>query len=86
MKYFFINLALALFFLLPDWFLKIFSRKKTSLIRNNYLDYQTEIFLKLMDIFGYKLDTNNFNNIERIRSNNARMSLNINKKPSKNHL
>ena len=34
-----------------------------------------------MDIFGYKLDTNNFNNIERIRSNNARMSLNINKKP-----
>ena len=84
MKYFFINLALALFFLLPDWFLKIFPRKKTSLIRNNYLDYQTEIFLKLMDIFGYKLDTNNFNNIERIRSNNARMSLNINKKPSKN--
>ena len=84
MKYFFINLALALFFLLPDWFLKIFSRKKTSLIRNNYLDHQTEIFLKLMDVFGYKLDTNNFNNIERIRSNNARMSLNINKKPSKN--
>ena len=83
MKYFFINLALALFFLLPDWFLKIFPRKKTSLIRNNYLDYQTEIFLKLMDIFGYKLDTNNFNNIERIRSNNARLSLNINKKPSK---
>ena len=84
MKYFFINLALALFFLLPDWFLKIFPRKKTSLIRNNYLDYQTEIFLKLMDFFGYKLDTNNFNNIERLRSNNARMSLNINRKPSKN--
>tara|TARA_B100000123_G_C25731014_1_gene429277 strand:- start:214 stop:1236 length:1023 start_codon:yes stop_codon:yes gene_type:complete len=83
MKYFFINLALTFFFLLPNWFLKIFSRKKTSLIRNNYLDHQTEIFLSLIDVFGYKLDTKNFNNIERIRSNNARMSLNINKKPNK---
>tara|TARA_B100000886_G_scaffold78255_1_gene50723 strand:- start:503 stop:1525 length:1023 start_codon:yes stop_codon:yes gene_type:complete len=82
MKYFFINLVLTLFFWLPNWFLKIFSRKKGSLIRNSYLDHQTEIFLNLMDMFGYKLDTNNFSNIERIRSNNARMSLNINKKPS----
>tara|TARA_B100001989_G_scaffold157432_1_gene112714 strand:- start:88 stop:1113 length:1026 start_codon:yes stop_codon:yes gene_type:complete len=84
MKYFFINLALGLFFLLPNWFLKIFPRTKASFIRNNYLDHQTEIFLNLMNVFGYKLDTSNFNNIERIRSNNARMSLNINKKPSKN--
>ena len=82
MKYFFINLVLSLFFLLPNWSLKIFSRKNSALIRNNYLDHQTEVFLKLIDVFGYKLDTDNFNNIERIRSNNARMSLNINKKPS----
>ena len=84
MKYFFINLALTLFFLLPNWFLNIFPRKKTSFIRNNYLDHQTEIFLNLLDVLGYKLDTNNFNNTERVRSNNARMRLNINKKPSSN--
>ena len=82
MKYFFINFALTLFFLLPNWFLKIFPRKKRSLIRNSYLDHQTEIFLTLMDVFGYKLDTSNFSNIERISSNNARLSLNINQKPS----
>lgn len=83
MKYFFINLILGLFFLLPNWFLKIFFWKKSKFIRNNYLDQQTKVFLKLLDIFGYKLDTDNFSSMERIRSNNARMSLNINKKPRK---
>ena len=82
MKYFFINLILGLFFSLPNWFLRVFFWKKSKLIRDNYLDQQTRIFLKLLDIFGYKLDTDNFSSIERIRSNNARMSLNINKKPS----
>ena len=82
MKYFFINLILGLFFSLPNWFLRLFFWKKSKFIRDNYLDQQTRIFLKLLDIFGYKLDTDNFSSIERIRSNNARMSLNINKKPS----
>ena len=82
MKYFFINLILGLFFSLPNWFLRLFFWKKSKFIRDNYLDQQKRIFLKLLDIFGYKLDTDNFSSIERIRSNNARMSLNINKKPS----
>ena len=82
MKYFFINLILGLFFSLPNWFLRLFFWKKSKFIRDNHLDQQTRIFLKLLDIFGYKLDTDNFSSIERIRSNNARMSLNINKKPS----
>jgi len=82
MKYFFINLILGLFFSIPNWFLRIFFWRKSKFIRDNYLDQQTRIFLKLLDIFGYKLDTDNFSSIERIRSNNARMSLNINKKPT----
>lgn len=84
MKYFFINLVLNLFFSLPNWLLGLLFRKKGAFIRDQYLDHQTKIFLDLIDIFGYKLDTKNFNNTERIKSNNARMSLNINKKPNIN--
>ena len=83
MKYFFINIVLTIFFSLPDRFLDTFF-KKSAPIRGNYLDQQTKIFLKLIDVFGYKPNTENFNNLERIRSNNARMSLKINKKPSRN--
>ena len=83
MKYFFINIVLTIFFSLPDRFLDTFF-KKSAPIRGNYLDQQTKIFLKLIDVFGYKPNTENFNNLERIRSNNARMSLKINKKHSRN--
>ena len=82
MKYFFINKVLGIFFSLPEWALNLFFREKSASIRSNYLDQQTKIFLRLMDAFGYKLDVDNFNSQERIKSNNARMSLNINKKPS----
>ena len=84
MKYFFINLILNLFFMMPDRLLGIFFPKKSAFIRNRYLDHQSTIFLKLIEIFGYKPDVDNFDDRERINSNNARMSLNINKKPPKN--
>ena len=83
MKYFLINIVLRIFFSLPDWFINAFFKKSVP-IKGNYLDQQTNIFLKLMDVFGYKLDTENFSSPERIRSNNARMSLKINKVPSQN--
>ena len=83
MKYFLINIVLRIFFSLPDWFINAFF-KKSAPIKGNYLDQQTNIFLKLMDVFGYKLDTENFSSPERIRSNNARMNLKINKVPSQN--
>ena len=82
MKYFFINRILGIFFSIPDWVLNLFFREKNPCIRNNYLDQQTKIFLSLMDASGDKLDVENFNSLERIRINNARLSLNINKKPS----
>ena len=81
MKYFFINLILNIFFVLPDWFLERFFPKKGAFIRNKHLDRQSRIFLKLIGIFGYKPNVDNFNNEERIKSNKARMSLNLNKKP-----
>lgn len=81
MKYFFINLILNIFFVLPDWFLERFFPKKGAFIRNKHLDRQSRIFLKLIGIFGYKPNVDNFNNEERINSNKARMSLNLNKKP-----
>ena len=54
MKYFFINLILNIFFVLPDWFLERFFPKKGAFIRNKHLDRQSRIFLKLIGIFGYK--------------------------------
>ena len=64
MRYFFINLVLSIFFILPDWFLRTFWPLKRQKIRNEYLDYQAAVFLKIIDIFGYKIDTENFSNID----------------------
>lgn len=84
MKYFFINLLLNSFFLVPDSLLKKIYPKKSAFIRSNYLDHQSFIFLKLIDIFGYKPDTTNFDNRERLNTDFARMSLNLNRKPPNN--
>ena len=65
MRYFFINLVLSIFFILPDWLLKIVWPLKRQRIRNEYLDYQAATFIKIIDIFGYKIDTENFTNTER---------------------
>ncbi len=83
MKYFFINLILKVFFLLPDWFLNIIFFKKPPMLRDIYLDKQTSLFLKLIEIFGYKIDTENFNNDERSKSNQARLSIAINESTPK---
>jgi hypothetical protein len=52
MRYFFINLVLSIFFILPDWLLKIVWPLKRQRIRNEYLDYQAATFIKIIDIFG----------------------------------
>ena len=84
MRYFFINLVLSIFFILPDWFLKIIWPLKRQKIRNEYLDYQAAVFMKIIDIFGYKIDTENFSNIERSRANLSRLKIRINEKTPKN--
>ena len=80
MKYFFVNLLLKVFYKLPIWFLNIFFRK-SHYIRDNYLDQQANVFLKLIGIFGYKPNINDFNDKERLQTNFARISLNLNQKP-----
>ena len=77
MRYFFINLVLSIFFILPNWFLRTFWPLKRQKIRNEYLDYQAAAFLKIIDIFGYKIDTENFSNIERSRANLSRLQIRI---------
>ncbi len=77
MRYFFINLILLIFFSLPSWFLKTFWSLKQQKIRGQYLDYQAATFLKIIDIFGYKIDTENFSNIERSRANLSRLKIRI---------
>ena len=77
MRYFFINLVLSKIFILPDWFLRTFWPLKRQKIRNEYLDYQAAAFLKIIDIFGYKIDTENFSNIERSRANLSRLQIRI---------
>ena len=80
MRYFFINLVLSIFFILPDWLLKIIWPLKRQKIRNEYLDYQAATFIKIIDIFGYKIDTENFTNTERLRANLSRLKIKINEK------
>ena len=80
MKYFFVNLLLKVFYKLPIWFLNIFFRK-SHYIRDNYLDQQANVFLKLIGIFGYKPNINDFNHKERLQTNFARISLSLTKKP-----
>ncbi len=80
MRYFFINLVLSIFFILPNWLLKIIWPLKRQKIRNEYLDYQAATFIKIIDIFGYKIDTENFTNTERLRANLSRLKIKINEK------
>ena len=74
MRYFFINLVLSIFFILPDWLLKIVWPLKRQRIRNEYLDYQAATFIKIIDIFGYKIDTENFTNTEIVKYHGAQNS------------
>ena len=83
MKYFFVNLILNTFFILPNWFLKVINFPKREHIRDSYLDRQSAAFLKLIDVFGYKVDTENFSKIERLNSNLAKLEISINKKTLK---
>ena len=80
MRYFFINLVLSIFFILPDWLLKIIWPLKRQKIRNEYLDYQAATFIKIMNTFGYKTDLENFSDIERSRVNLSRLKIKINEK------
>ena len=80
MKYFFINLVLSIFFILPDQILRILFPIRRKKIRGQYLDYQAAVFLKIIGVFGYKIDTENFSNIERSRANLSRLKIKINEK------
>ena len=78
-----VNLILNTFFILPNWFLKVINFPKREHIRDSYLDRQSAAFLKLIDVFGYKVDTENFSKIERLNSNLAKLEISINKTKEK---
>tara|TARA_A100001037_G_scaffold33940_1_gene26462 strand:+ start:544 stop:852 length:309 start_codon:yes stop_codon:yes gene_type:complete len=80
MKYFFINLVLSIFFILPNQILRILLPIRRQKIRGQYLDYQAATFIKIMNIFGYKTDLDNFSDIERSRVNLSRLKIKINEK------
>lgn len=91
MRYFFINLVLSIFYVLPSWFLKIIWPLQRKKIRGEFLDYQSAVFIKIIGVFGYKIDTENFSNIERTRSNFSRLKIKISedtpkKYTTKNHV
>ena len=86
MRYFLINLLLSIFYVLPSWFLKIIwplQRKKKKDTRE-FLDYQSAVFIKIIGVFGYKIDTENFSDIERTRSNFSRLKIKISEVTLKN--
>jgi len=77
MRYFLINLLLSIFYVLPSWFLKIIWPLRRKKIRGEFLDYQSAVFIKIIGVFGYKIDTENFSDIERTRSNFSRLKIKI---------
>ena len=77
MRYFLINLLLSIFYVLPSWFLKIIWPLQRKKIRGEFLDYRSAVFIKIIGVFGYKIDTENFSDFERTRSNFSRLKIKI---------
>ena len=63
-----IKLFLKIFFLLPVWLLRCITFQKSTVINNQILDFQTQIFLGLQSLqVGGLDDPNSFDSAQEIR-------------------
>ena len=51
MKHFFINFLLSIFFILPNWALKVLTLRKEITYKNEVFDYQSMIFISFISWF-----------------------------------
>ena len=80
MKHFFINFLLSIFFILPNWALKVLTLRKEITYKNEVFDYQSMIYISLISWFitkfGLALDMADFSNDMRVKMSNFRMKIN----------
>ena len=85
MKHFLINFFLSIFFILPNWALKVLTLRKEITYKNEVFDYQSMIFISLItwliSKFGLALDMADFSNDMREKMSNFRMKINNSKLP-----
>ena len=82
MKHFFINFLLSIFFILPNWALKVLTLRKEITYKNEVFDYQSMIYISLISWFitkfGYVLDMSEFSDDMRKKMANLRIKINNN--------
>ena len=79
-----IKLFLKIFFLLPVWLLRCLTFQKSTIINNQILDFQTQVFLKLQSLQANTFDNpNTFNSARELREEleSGRDGLPLNAKP-----
>ena len=87
MKHFFINFFLGIFFILPNWALKVLTLRKEIMFKNEVFDYQSMTYISLISWFitkfGYTLDMSEFSDDMREKMANLRIKINNNVTPKK---
>ena len=87
MKHFFINFLLSIFFIIPNWALKVLTLRKEIKYKNEVFDYQSMIYISFISWFitkfGLALDMADFSNDMRVKMSNFRMKINNNHLPKK---
>jgi acetyl esterase len=79
-----IKLFLKIFFSLPVWLLRCLTFQKSTIINNQILDFQTQVFLKLQSLQANTFDNpNTFNSAQELREEleSGRDGLPLNAKP-----
>ena len=79
-----IKLFLKIFFLLPVWLLRCLTFQKSTIINNQILDFQTQVFLKLQSLQANTFNNpNTFNSAQELREEleSGRDGLPLNAKP-----
>jgi len=74
-----INFILRLFFLMPDWILRLFTLQPKKFSRGQVFDYQSMTFLNLIQHFSVPLDLENFSETLRSEINDRRKVLYLTK-------
>ena len=82
MKHFLINFFLNIFFILPNWALKVLTLRKEITYKNEVFDYQSMIYISLISWFitkfGFALDMSEFSDEMRKKMANLRIKINNN--------
>ena len=79
-----IKLFLKIFFSLPVWLLRCLTFQKSTIINNQILDFQTQVFLRLQSLQANTFDNpNTFNSAQELREEleSGRDGLPLNAKP-----